>query len=148
MTANVEFARLAAAPGAVMPRGAGEPLQSRPASRQRDAILVVILLAAVARSAREAAAARALIPRGPGEPRPASRQRDAILIMVVLAGAASLAAQHVAMFAIVLGAIRGLVRDSQVIPHTLTWLLGPAPDWYKRRNLRYQRQRRLGEPGG
>jgi hypothetical protein len=141
MTANVGFARQAAAPGAVISRGPNVPLQSRPASRQRDAILIVILLAAAARSARQAEAAGALIPRGPGNPlqsQPASRQRDAILITVVLAAAASasLAPQQVAMFVIVLATMRRLVRDSKVIPRTLTWLFGSAPDWSKRRNPR------------
>ena len=134
-------------PGPIMPGSGGKGPKVHPTSYPSSGPVIVILMAAAARSAREAAAARAVIPRGPGEPRPASRQRDAIVIMVVLAGAASLAAQHVAMFAIVLAAIRVLVRDSQVIPHALTWLLGPAPDWYKRRNLRYQRQQRLGERG-
>jgi len=48
MTANVEVAQQAEAAGAVISRGPGEPLQPRPASRQRDAILIVILLAAAA----------------------------------------------------------------------------------------------------
>jgi hypothetical protein len=49
MTANAKVTRQAEAAGAVIWRGPGEPLQPlqpRPASRQRDAILIVILLAA------------------------------------------------------------------------------------------------------
>jgi hypothetical protein len=49
MTANVEVARQAEAPGA--------RLQPRPASRQPDGILIVILLAAAALSAQQAEAA-------------------------------------------------------------------------------------------
>jgi len=78
-------------------------------------------------AARQPEAPGALISRGPAEPSqpsPTSRQRDAILI--VLAAAANLA-QHVAVFVIVLAAIRGLVRDSKVIPRALTWYFGPAP---------------------
>ena len=89
MTANIEVARQAEAAGAVFSGGPGEPLQPRPASRQRDAILMVVGLAAAANLAR-----------------------------------------HVAVFVIVLAAIRGLVRDSQVIPRALTWFFGPAPAWY------------------
>ena len=46
MTASIEVARHAEAPGALISRGPGASLQPRPASRQRDAILIVILLAA------------------------------------------------------------------------------------------------------
>lgn len=102
--------------------------------------------------ARQAGAAGAVISRGPGEPLqpgPASRQRDAILIVIVLAAAANLALLHGPMFVIVLAAIRGLVRDSQVIPRMLTWYFGPAPAWYiRRRNRRYLRQQRLGASSG
>jgi hypothetical protein len=45
MTASVEVARQAGAPGAVISRGPGEP---RPARRQRAAILIVVALAAEA----------------------------------------------------------------------------------------------------
>jgi hypothetical protein len=97
---------------------------------------------------RQAAARGAVISRGPGvplQPQPESRQRDAILIVIVLAAAANLA--PVALFAIVLAAIRGLVRDSQVIPHALTWFFGPAPAWHvRRRNRRYLRQQMLDAP--
>jgi hypothetical protein len=152
MTANVKVARQAGAAGAVISRGPGEPLQPGPASRQRDAILIVIVLAAAARSARQARAAGAVISHGAGEPLqpgPASRQRDAILIVIVLAAAANLALLHGPMFVIVLAAIRGLVRDSQVIPRMLTWYFGPAPAWYiRRRNRRYLRQQRLGASSG
>jgi len=55
------------------------------------------------------------------------------LITVVLAGAASLAAPHVVFFAITLGAMRGAIRDSQIIPRALTWLFGPPPAWYEQR---------------
>jgi hypothetical protein len=100
--------------------------------------------------ARLAGAAGAQIPRvpdGPPRPRLASRQRAAILIMVVLAAGADLA--PLAVFAIVLAAIRDLVRDSQVIPHALTWYFGPAPAWYiRRRNRRYLRQQMLDAPAG
>jgi hypothetical protein len=48
MTANVEVARQAEAPGAVISRGPGEPLKPRQTRRQRDAILIVTLLAAAA----------------------------------------------------------------------------------------------------
>jgi hypothetical protein len=107
MTADIEVARQAEAPGAVTWRGQGGPLQPRTASRQREAILVVILLAAVAKVA------------------------------------------HVAMFVIALAAIRGLVRDSQVIPRTLTWYFGPVSAWHNRRlKRRYLRQQRLDEPTG
>ena len=54
MTASIEVARQAEAPGALISRGPGQPQQPRPASRQRDAILIVIVLAAAARSARQA----------------------------------------------------------------------------------------------
>jgi hypothetical protein len=108
MTANVEAARQPEAPGAVISRGPAEPLQPSPTSRQRDAILIVIVLAAAANLAR-----------------------------------------HVAVFVIVLAAIRGLVRDSKVIPRAFTWYLGPAPAWYiRRRNRRYLRQQILGAPSG
>ena len=107
MTASIDVARPAKAPGAVISRGAGQPLPPRPARRQRDAILIVILLAAAARSARLAKVADAQISRVPdGPPQPASRQRAAILIVVALAAEADLAA--VAMAAIVLAAIRDL----------------------------------------
>jgi hypothetical protein len=100
-------------------------------------------------AARQPDAPGALISRGPAEPpqpSPTSRQRDAILI--VLAAAANLA-QHVAVFVIVLAAIRGLVRDSKVIPRAFTWYFGPAPAWYiRRRNRRYLRQQMLGAPSG
>lgn len=46
MTASIEVARQAEAPGALISRGPGQPQQPRPASRQRDAILIVIVLAA------------------------------------------------------------------------------------------------------
>jgi hypothetical protein len=98
--------------------------------------------------ARQAEAPGAVISRVPdGPPRPTSRQRAAILIVVALAAEADLAA--VAMVAIVLAAIRDLVRDSQVIPHALTWYFGPAPAWYiRRRNRRYLRQQMLDAPTG
>src|SRR5271157_5683579 len=48
MTANIEVARQAEAPGALISRGSGKPLQPRPASRQHDVILIVIVLAAAA----------------------------------------------------------------------------------------------------
>jgi len=150
MTANVEVARHAEVPGAVIRRGPGGPLPPRPASRQRDVILIVILLAAAARSARLAKVAAAQIsriPDGPPQPRPASRQRAAILIVAMLTVKAELA--PVAVFAIVLAAIRGLVRDSQVIPHALSWYLGPAPASYTRRqNRRHLRQQMLDAPTG
>ncbi len=94
MTANVEVARQAEAPGAVICHGLGEPLQPRSASRQGDAILIVILLAAAARSARQAEAPGAVTSRGPGEPlqpRPIRRHRVAILIVALLAAEAELA---------------------------------------------------------
>jgi hypothetical protein len=148
MTANIEVARPAGAPGAVIPRGPGQPLPPRLASRQRDAILIVILLAAAARSAQQAKAAGAQTWRGQGEPlppRPVSRQRAAILIAVALASAADLTA--VAMFAIVLAAIRDLVRDSQVIPRALGWYFGPVSTWHMRRlKRRYLRQQMLDAP--
>jgi hypothetical protein len=46
MTASIEVARQAEAPGALISRGPGASLQPRSASRQRDAILIVIVLAA------------------------------------------------------------------------------------------------------
>jgi len=148
--ANIEVARQAEAPGAVIWRVPDRPPRPRPARRQRDAILIVILLAAAARSARLAEVAVAQIsrvPDRPPQPRPVSRQRAVILIAVVLAAGANLA--PVALFAIVLAAIRGLVRDSQVIPHALTWYFGPAPAWYvRRRNRRYRRQQMLDAPSG
>ena len=148
MTANVEVVRQAEAPGAVIRRIPGGPLPPRPARRQRDVILIVILLAAAARSARlaEVAAAQiSRIPDRPPQPRPASRQRVTILIVAMLTVKAELA--PVALFAIVLAAIRGLVRDNQVIPKTLTWYLGPAPAWYiRRQKRRHLRQQMLGVP--
>ena len=146
MTADIEVARLAAAPGAAISRVPHGPPQPRTARRQRDAILIVILLAAAARSARMAGAAGAQIPRVP-DARPASRQRAAILIVVMLAAGANLA--PVALFAMVLAAIRGLVRDNQLIPRTLTWYFGSAPAWYiRRRNRRYLRQQMLDAATG
>ena len=146
MTANIEGARLAEAPGAVLSRGPGRP-RARPASRHRDAILIVILLAA-ARSARLAKGAGAQISRVPdGPPQPASRQRAAILIVVALAAEADLAA--VAMVAIVLAAIRALVRDSDVVPRTLSWYFGPVSTWHIRRlKRRYLRRQMLDAPSG
>ncbi len=150
MTANVEVARQAGAPGAVIRRVPGGPLPPRPASRQRDVILIVILLAAAARSARlaqEAAARISRVPDGRPQPRPAGGQRAVILIVAMLTVKAQLA--PVALVAIVLAAIRGLVRDSQVIPHTLSWYLGPAPAWYTRRQKRrHLRQKMLDAPTG
>jgi hypothetical protein len=150
MTAGIEVARQAEAPGAAIWPVPGGPPQPRPASRQRDAILIVILLAAAARSARLAELADAQIsrvPDGPPQPRPGSPLRAAILIVVVLAAGANLA--PMAVFAIVLAAIRNLVRDSQVIPRALTWYFGPAPAWYiRRRNRRYLRQQMLDAPSG
>jgi L-aminopeptidase/D-esterase-like protein len=150
MTVNVEVARLVEAPGAVAWRIPGGPLPPRSARRQREAILIVILLAAAARSARLAEAAGAQISRGPDrppQPRPVSRQRAVILIVVVLAAGANLA--PLALFAIALAAARGLVRDSQVIPHALTWYFGPAPAWYVRRqNRRHLRQQMLNASSG
>jgi len=116
MTASIDVARPAKAPGAMISRGPGQlrpPRPARPARRQRDAILIVILLAAAARSARLAKAAGAQIsavPDGP-PPQPVSRQRAAILIVVALAAEADLAA--VAMVAIVLAAIRDLISAGQ-----------------------------------
>jgi hypothetical protein len=132
MTANIEAARQAEAPGAVISPGPGEALQPRQARRQRDAILIMILLAAAARSARQVEAAGALIRRGPGgplQPRPASRQRDAIVIVIVLAAAANLALQQGAAFVIVLAAIRGLVNESRPVRRALSWYLGPVSAW-------------------
>jgi hypothetical protein len=48
MTANIEGARRAEAPGAVIWRVQGGPPQPRPASRHRDAILIVVTLAGAA----------------------------------------------------------------------------------------------------
>src|SRR5579863_3349136 len=113
MTADTQVARQAEAPGAVISRGPGGPRLPRP-SRRRDAILVVILLAALARAAQQAEAPGAVISRGPGgprQPRP-SRERNAILIVVFLAGADLV--KNVAIFVIVLAAARGVVRDSQI----------------------------------
>ena len=150
MTASIDVARPAKAPGAMISRGPGEPLPprpTRPARRQQDAILIVILLAAAARSARLAKAAGAQIsavPDGP-PPQPVSRQRAEILIVVALAAEADLAA--VAMVAIVLAAIRDPVRDSQVIPRTLSWYFGPVSTWHMRRlRRRYLRQQMLDAP--
>jgi len=84
-------------------------------------------------------------PGGPLPPRPVSRQRAVILIVVALAAGTDPAA--VAMVAITLAAIRGLVRDSEVIPHALTWYFGPPPAWYRRRrNRRHLRQQILDTP--
>ena len=150
MTASVEVARQAEAPGAVAGRVPGGPPRPRPTRRQRDAILIVILLAAAARSARLAEVAAAQISRVPDgrpQPRPASRQRVAILIVAMLAVKAEIA--PVALFAIVLAAIRGLVRDSDVIPRALSWYFGPAPAWYmRRRKRRHLRQQMLDSPSG
>jgi hypothetical protein len=150
MTANIEVARQAEAPGTMIWRAPGGPPRPRPASRGRAAILIVILLAAAVRSARMAQAAGAQISRVPAEPlpsRPVSRQRAVILVLVMLAGAADLA--PVALSAIALAAIRGLVRDSQVIPNVLTWYFGPAPAWYiRRRNRRRLRRQMLDAPAG
>ena len=150
MTASIDVARPAKAPGAMISRGPGQPRPprpARPARRQQDAILIVILLAAAARSARLAKAAGAQIsavPDGP-PPQPVSRQRAAILIVAALAAEADLAA--VAMVAIVLAAIRDLVRDSQVIPHVLSWYFGPVSTWHMRRlRRRYLRQQMLDAP--
>ena len=145
MTANVEAARQAA-----ISRVPGAP-RRRLASGQRDAILIMILLAAAARSAGLAEVAGAQlsrVPHGPLQPRPGSRQRDAILIvLVVLTAGANLA--PLAMFAIVLTAITGLVRDSQVVPRALTWYFGAAPAWViRRRNRRRLRQQMLNAPSG
>jgi hypothetical protein len=53
------------------------------------------------------------------------------------------------MFVIALAAIRGLVRDSQVIPRTLTWYSGPVSAWHNRRlKRRYLRPQRLDAPTG
>ncbi len=147
MTANVEVVWQAEAPGAVIRRVPGGPLPPRPEC-QRDVILIVILLAAAARSARLAEVAAAQIsrvPDRPSQPRPWDGQRAVILIVVMLAAGANLA--PVALFAIVLAGIRSLVRDSQVIPKTLAWYLGPAPAWYLRRQeRRHLRQQMLGAP--
>ena len=124
MTANVEATRPAEAPGAVISRGPDEPLQPRHKSRQRDAILIAILLAAAARSARQIEAAGATISRGPGEPlkpKSAGRQRDAILSVIVLAAVADRALLRGAVFVIVLAAIRALVNESRPVRRTLSW---------------------------
>jgi hypothetical protein len=49
MTADIEVARQAEAPDAVISRGPDEQLQPRSASRQRKAILIVVVLAAAAK---------------------------------------------------------------------------------------------------
>jgi hypothetical protein len=144
MTANVEVAG-SLGRRAPRSRASGEPSQPRPTSRQRDVILIMILLAAAALSAQQADPAGAVISRGPGEPlqpRPSSRQGQAILIVIVLAAAANLA-QGAAVFVIALAAIRGLVRDNQLIPRLLSWYFGSPPAWYMRR----RNQRRLGQQG-
>jgi uncharacterized protein YjiS (DUF1127 family) len=148
MTATIEVARQAEAPGAVVSGSPGGPPRPRWASRQRDIILIVTLLAAAARSARRAEAASAQISRGPGGlPQPASRQRAAILIVSLLAAEVNLA--PLVMSAIMLAAIRRLVRDNQVIPRVLTWYFGPVPAWVRRRrNRRYLRQQMLDAPAG
>ena len=147
---NVEVARQAEAPDAVARRVPGGPPRARSARRQRDVILIVILLAAAVRSARLAEAAGAQISRAPDRPpqsRPVSRQRAAILIVAALAAETDLAA--VVTVAIMLAAIRGLVQDNQVIPHVLSWYFGPAPGWYTRRQKRrHLRQQMLDAPGG
>jgi hypothetical protein len=136
MTANIEVVR--------------QPPRPRPASRHRDAILTVVLLAAAARSARLAEAARSQISRGPDEPLPSppvSRQRAAILIVVVLAGAADLV--PVALSLIALAALRALVRDSQIFPRALSWYFGPVSTWHIRRlKRRYLRRQMLDAPTG
>jgi hypothetical protein len=146
MMAHIEKARQAGVPGAAISRVPGGTPQPRPASGLRDAVLIVTLLAAAARSARLAEAVDAQISRVPANPQPppTSRQRDAILIalLVMLAAGANLA--PMALFAIALAAIRGLVRDSQVIPRGLTWFFGPAPAWYiRRQNRRHLRRQML-----
>jgi hypothetical protein len=60
MTASIEVARHAEAPGALISRGPGASLQPRSASRQRDAILIVILLAATNLTLQQGANIRAL----------------------------------------------------------------------------------------
>ncbi len=150
MTVNVEVTRQAEAPGAVAWRILAGPPRSPSARRQRDVILIVILLAAAVRSARLAKAAGAQISRVPDRPpqsRPVSRQRAVILIVALLAVKAELA--PMAMFAIVLAAIRGLVRDNEVIPRMLSWYFGPAPAWYvRRRKRRHLRQQMLDASSG
>ncbi|MGO8887271.1 MAG: hypothetical protein ACLQDY_21445 [Streptosporangiaceae bacterium] len=152
MTANVEVARQAEAPGAVISRGPGEPLQPRQTRRQRDAILIMILLAAAARSARQVEAPDGLIRPGPGgvlQPRPASRQRDAILIVTLLAAAANLALQQGATFVIVLAAVRGLVREGQPIRRALSWYFRPVSTGHRQGlKRRYLRQQMLDAPTG
>ena len=61
MTASIEVARQAEAPGALISRGPGASLQPRPASRQRDAILIVIMLAAAANLALQQGAIFAIV---------------------------------------------------------------------------------------
>ena len=103
----------------------------------------------VARHAEAPGVQISRVPDDPPQPRPASLQRDAILIVILLSAAANLAAKlaPVALFAIVLAASRGLVRDSQVIPRALTWYFGPAPAWVRRRrNRRNLRQQMLDAP--
>jgi hypothetical protein len=150
MTASIEGARQAEAPGAVIWRDPGCPPQPRPASRHRDAILIVILLAAAARSARQAETVSTQISRVPDDPlpsRPVSRQRVAILIVVTLAGAADLV--PVALSVIALAAIRELVRDSQIVPRALSWYFGPVSTWHIRRLKRhYLRRQMIDAPAG
>ncbi len=89
----------------------------------------------VARQAEAPGAAISRVPGGTWQPRQANRQQEVILIVILLSAAANLAANlaPVALFAIVLAASRGLVRDSQVIPRTLTWYFGSVPDGAARR---------------
>ena len=105
----------------------------------------------VARQTEAPGAAISRVPGGTWQPRPASRQREVILIVILLSAAANLAANlaPVALFAIVLAASRGLVRDSQVIPRALTWYFGSVPAWVRRRrNRRYLRQQMLDAATG
>jgi hypothetical protein len=145
MMTHIEKARQFRAPGATISRVPdGTP---RPASGLRHAVLIVTLLAAAARSARLAEAVNAQIPRAPAnlQPQPTSRQRDAILIaLVVLTAGAKLA--PMALFAVTLATVRGLVRDSQIIPRGLTWYFGPAPAWYIRRQNRRRLRRQMLNP--